>query len=146
MMHYEIHIFQQNLIRLKKHAETNLPREAVALLFGVISEYIVRVNRVELMKNESKTDCTAFSVNPETEYQLLIEAEEQGESLVGIYHSHPAPPAPSETDLRNMQLNPVIWLISSKLTGDWITKAYMLVGENVNEIPIKSLNSSVSDS
>lgn len=146
MMHYEIHIFQRNLIRLKKHAETNLPREAVALLFGVIFEYIVRVNRVELMKNESKTDRTAFSVNPETEYQLLIEADEQGESLVGIYHSHPAPPVPSETDLRNMRLNPVIWFISSKLTGDWVTKAYMLIGENVNEIPIKSLNSSVSDS
>jgi proteasome lid subunit RPN8/RPN11 len=146
MMHYEIHISRQHLIRLKKHAETNLPREAVALLFGVIFEYIVRVNRVELMKNESKTDRTAFSVNPETEYQLLIEADEQGESLVGIYHSHPAPPVPSEIDLRNMRLNPVIWLISSKLTGDWVTKAYMLIGENVNEIPIKSLNSSVSDS
>jgi len=145
MMHYEIHISQQNHTRLHKHAETNLPREAVALLFGVMSEYIVRVNRVELMENESKTDRIAFSVNPEIEYQLLIEAEEQGESLVGIYHSHPAPPAPSQTDLRNMRLNPVIWLISSKLTGDWITKAYILVGENVNEVSIKNRNSNVSD-
>lgn len=146
MMHYEIHISQQNLNQLTKHAEANLSREAVALLFGVISEYIVHANRVELVENESKTTHTAFSVNPETEYQLLIEAEEQGESLVGIYHSHSAPPAPSETDFRNMHLNPVIWLISSKLSGAWITKAYMLVEENVNEIPIKSLNSSLSDS
>ncbi|MGY5859112.1 MAG: M67 family metallopeptidase [Candidatus Thorarchaeota archaeon] len=135
-MHYEIHISKQDFTRLHEHAETSLPREAVALLFGVISENVVSVNRVELMENESKTDHTAFSVDPEIEYQLLIEAEEQGESLVGIYHSHPAPPAPSETDLRNMRLNPVIWLISSKLTGDWITKAYILEGENANEVSI----------
>jgi proteasome lid subunit RPN8/RPN11 len=143
MMHYEIHISQQNLSRLKKHAEDSLPCEAVALLFGIISEYTVHTNRVELVENESKTGRTTFSVNPEIEYQLLLEAEEQGESLVGIYHSHSAPPAPSDTDLRNMILNPVIWLISSKLTGSWITKAYMLVEDNANEIPIRSLNSSV---
>ncbi|MHA1138281.1 MAG: M67 family metallopeptidase [Candidatus Thorarchaeota archaeon] len=131
---------------MHRHAETNLPREAVALLFGVISEYVVHAKRVELMENESKTNRTTFSVNPEIEYRLLIEAEEQGEALVGIYHSHPAPPAPSETDLRNMRLNPVIWLISSKLTGDWITKAYILVGDNVNEVSIKQMNSNFSGS
>lgn len=146
MMHYEIHISQQDLIQLKKHAEDSLPCEAVALLFGVISGYIVHARRVELVQNESKTGCTSFSVNPETEYQLLLEADDQGETLVGIYHSHSTPPIPSETDLRNMYLNPVIWLISSKLTGAWITKAYMLVEDNVNEIPIKSLNSNVSSS
>ena len=146
MMHYEIHISQQDRTQLHNHAETNLPREAVALLFGVISENIVRVHRVELTENESKTDRTAFTVNPEIQYQLLIEAEEQGESLVGIYHSHPAPPTPSQTDLRNMRLNPVIWLISSKLTGDWITKAYILVEDDVNEVSIKNLNPNVSDS
>jgi len=145
-MHYEIHISQQDITRLHRHAETNLPREAVALLFGVISEYVVHAKRVELMENESKTNRTTFSVNPEIEYRLLIEAEEQGEALVGIYHSHPAPPAPSETDLRNMRLNPVIWLISSKLTGDWITKAYILVGDNVNEVSIKQMNSNFSGS
>ena len=145
-MHYDIHISEQDLIRLHEHAETSLPREAVALLFGIISGHIVYANRVELMDNESKTDRTAFSVNPELEYQLLVEAEEQGEDLVGIYHSHPAPPEPSKTDLRNMRLNPVIWLISSKLTGDWITKAYILSNENANEVPIKYQNSNFSDS
>lgn len=138
MMHYEIHISQHDLMLLHKHAESNLPQEAVALIFGTIAENIVHANRVELMENESKTNRTAFSVNPEIEYQLLIEADEQGESLVGIYHSHPAPPAPSKTDLRNMRLNQVVWLISSKLTGDWITKAYILLGDNVDEVSIKS--------
>ena len=145
-MHYEIHISQQDFVRLHNHAETNLPREAVALLFGTISGNIVHANRVELMENESKTDHTSFSINPEIEYKLLIEAEEQGEALVGIYHSHPAPPAPSATDLRNMRLNPVVWLISSKLTGDWITKAYILLEDQADEVTIMKLSPNVSDS
>ncbi len=137
MMHYELHITEQNFVRLQQHADASLPGEAVALLFGILSENIVSTNRVELMENESKTRKIAFSVNPENEYQLLIEAEERGETLVGIYHSHPAPPEPSETDLRNMRLNPVVWLIASKLTGGWITKAYILKDEIANEIPVR---------
>jgi [CysO sulfur-carrier protein]-S-L-cysteine hydrolase len=144
-MQYELHLFKQDFTRLLQHAETCLPDEAVALLFGVISEKTVRVNRVKLLENESKTSRTAFSINPESEYQLLIEAEDRGESLVGIYHSHPAPPEPSKTDLGNMRLNPVVWLIASKLTGDWITKAYILEHENADEIPIKYRNSIDSD-
>jgi proteasome lid subunit RPN8/RPN11 len=85
----------------------------------------VVVSHIELIQNiaESKT---SFSVDPEVEYKLLVEAEERGEDLVGIFHSHPAPPKPSSSDLRNMRLNPVVWLISSKLTGCWISRAFIL--------------------
>jgi [CysO sulfur-carrier protein]-S-L-cysteine hydrolase len=141
MMQYELHLFEHDFARLQQHAETCLPSEAVALLFGVILENKVHVNRVETMENESQTSQTAFSVNPESEYQLLIEADEQGESLVGIYHSHPAPPEPSKTDLKNMRVNPVVWLIASKLSGKWITRAFVLDDEHANEIPIKYRNS-----
>jgi len=144
-MQYELYLFEHDLIRLQEHAETCFPNEAVALLFGMISEKTVYVNRLELLENESKTSLTAFSVNPESEYQLLIEAEERGESLVGIYHSHNAPPEPSKTDLRNMRLNPVVWLIASKLTEDWITKAYILEHENADEISVKYRNSIDAD-
>ncbi len=140
-MHYELHISEQNLILLLKHAESILPIEAVALLFGTITKNIVKVNRAELMENESDNRKTSFSVNPEVEYKLLIEADELGESLVGIYHSHPAPPAPSKTDLKNMRLNDVVWLISSKITGEWISRAYILDGTAVSEVPIKYVNS-----
>ena len=136
-MQYELHLFERDFTQLQQHAETSFPDEAVALLFGVISEKNVIVNRVELMENESETRRIAFSVNPESEYHLLVESEEQGECLVGIYHSHSAPPQPSRTDLRNMQLNPVVWLIASKLTGNWITKAYLLRNKNADEIQIK---------
>lgn len=144
-MHYEFYISEQDLTLLHQHAEDNLPSESAALLFGTITNNIVKVKRAELVENDSKNKLTSFSINPEVEYQLLIEAEELGETLVGIYHSHPAPAEPSKTDLRNMQLNPVIWLISSKLTGEWISKAYVLDGPTVSEVLIKYVGSTVSD-
>jgi len=145
MMHYEFYISMQDLILLHQHAESSLPSEAVALLFGTITKNIVKVNRAEIVENDSKNKKTTFSVDPEIEYQLLIKAEELDESLVGIYHSHPAPPEPSKTDLKNMRLNPVIWLISSKETGEWISRAYILEGTTVDEVTIKYVNSTVSD-
>jgi proteasome lid subunit RPN8/RPN11 len=111
-----------------------LPAEAVALLFGTISGVSVYANHVELMKNTSTSSLTSFSVDPEAEYILLLEAEKRGESLIGIFHSHPAPPRPSLTDMKNMRLNPVIWLVASKLTGSWIAKGYVLDGEDVTEV------------
>ena len=145
-MLYEFFISEQDLILLHQHAETSFPNEAAALLFGNITKNIVKANRAELVENDSNYPKTSFSVNPEIEYQLLIEAEELGESLVGIYHSHLAPPEPSKTDLKNMRLNPVVWLISSKITGEWISRAYLLDEQKVSEVPIKCANSSVSSS
>jgi proteasome lid subunit RPN8/RPN11 len=139
-MQYELYIRAHDLETLHQYAEKQLPQEAAALLFGRIIDSQVNIKHVELVKNDAKASMTAFAVNPEHEYQLLMEAEERGESLVCIYHSHPAPPRPSETDVKNMRLNPVVWLISSKLTGDWVTKAYILKDDEVTEIPIRYQN------
>ncbi len=135
-MHYHLHISRREVDRLYEHAEKQLPAEAVALLFGTTSDVSVYANRVELMKNISRTNLTSFSVDPEAEYKLLIEAEQRGESLVGIFHSHPAPPRPSKTDLKNMHLNPVIWLVASKITGNWVIMGYILDEDDVKEILI----------
>jgi len=136
MIHYQLYISRKELNRLYEHAEMHIPGEAVALLFGTTSNNSVYANRVELMKNMSNASLTSFSVDPEAEYNLLIEAEQLGESLVGIFHSHPAPPRPSLTDLRNMHLNPVVWLVASKLTGSWVVKGYVLDDDEAVEIVV----------
>lgn len=139
MMQYELRISKNGLIRLQNHAESMLPDEAVALLFGTLSGNYAYATQVELVENISATTLTSFSVDPETEYDLLVEAEKRGEFLVGIFHSHPAPPQPSVRDLRNMQLNPVVWLIASKLTGRWIVKGYVLEENDAAEVLIHVL-------
>ncbi|MBN2229818.1 MAG: M67 family metallopeptidase [Candidatus Thorarchaeota archaeon] len=135
MAHY-LHITKMAMLDLEKHAAASFPLEAAALLFGTISDNSIFVNRIEPMQNESENKQTSFTINPEDQYRLLIKAEELGESLVGIFHSHPAPAYPSKRDQRNMRLNPVVWLVSSKTTGTWVTKAYILENDDVVSITI----------
>ena len=134
-MQVALQISSADLELLHLHAEQNLPFEAVALLFGTIQGHVVDTTRVELMENAAKSR-TSFEVDPETEYKLLIDAESRGEDMIGIFHSHPAPPRPSSSDVRNMKLNSVVWIIASKMTGSWESRAYTLENENIHEVEI----------
>ncbi len=40
-------------------------------------------------------------------------AERARLQISGIFHSHPSPPSPSQTDRRFMEINPVVWVIYS---------------------------------
>jgi proteasome lid subunit RPN8/RPN11 len=136
MMQYRLHLSENNLQRLEHHAEKGLPDESVALLFGNIIKNDIQVGRTVTLSNTASASGTSFSIDPETQYRLYVEAEERGETLVCIFHSHPAPPYPSPRDLDNMRLNPVVWLIASKTTGNWVYKAYILEQGKPVEIPI----------
>ena len=133
-MQHRLHLSNENLLKLHEHAEANLPTEAAALLFGNISEHSITVDYIELVPNESTSGITSFKVNPEEQYRLLEEAEERNEELVCVFHSHPAPPFPSTTDRRNMKLNPVVWLIASKVSGIWESRAFLMVDDAVEEV------------
>lgn len=133
-MQLALRLSENDLIRLHDHAEQSLPLEAAALLFGRVQDNEVVVSHIEIVNNIAESR-TSFSIDPETEYKFLIEAEEREEDLVGIFHSHPAPPMPSSNDLQNMRLNPVVWLISSKLTGSWVSHAYIL-DEKLDEVDL----------
>jgi proteasome lid subunit RPN8/RPN11 len=131
----EVHIFESDLDLLYKHAERSLPLESAALLFGIVHDTVMSVSRVVCVSNDAQS-VTRFAVDPETQYHLLIEAEEKGEELIGIFHSHPAPTYPSETDLRYMKLNPVPWLIASKTRGSWELAAFVLKNDHPVEIQV----------
>jgi len=128
-----LRISSSELDALHSHAEQSLPFEAVALLFGALEGNVINATRIELMENVAKSR-TSFEVNPEVEYKLLIDAETRGEDLIGIFHSHPAPPKPSSSDERNMKLNPVVWIIASKMTGSWESRAYVMESDEIHEI------------
>lgn len=135
-MQYTLHLSTLDIDKLHTHAETELPREAAALLFGIVSGHSIIVNRVELVQNDAISNKTQFIVNPEEQYRLMMEAEEQDEDLVGIFHSHPAPPFPSSRDQKNMKLNPVVWLIASKESGNWVSKGFLMDNDQVNKVDL----------
>jgi len=135
LKNYRLCLLESDLGALHLHAERVLPLESVALLFGNVEHADVIVKRIELVENSSKST-TRFSVDPVVQYQLLIDAEKRGEDMVGIYHSHPTFAKPSSIDKKNMRLNPVVWLIASKNSSGWESKAFILDGDKIIEISI----------
>jgi proteasome lid subunit RPN8/RPN11 len=131
----ELLLKKSHLQQLHTHAEECLPQEAVALLFGLVKDSNIVVRNVAIITNDAESR-TTFSVEPTLQYRLLVEAEARGEELVCIFHSHPAPPRPSQTDLKNMKLNPVVWLIASRQSGFWESKAFLLENDTVKEVPV----------
>lgn len=125
------------IFRLYNIAQESLPNEAVALLFGVVDRNRVVVKNLEPVQNMSSNPRVSFKIDPEEEYRLLIEAEERGEDLVAIYHSHPALPRPSPRDLRFMRLNPVIWLIASKTGRHWTSRAFIFENNEAHEVGVE---------
>jgi proteasome lid subunit RPN8/RPN11 len=135
-MQYKLHLSYKNLVILHDHAETSLPMEAAALIFGQVTHQSILTNRIKLVSNESLSRTTSFMVDPEEQYRLLTEADTLGEELVCIFHSHPAPPFPSRRDQENMKLNPVAWLIASKESGTWVSKAFILEDGQIQELDL----------
>ena len=135
-MQYKLHLSFKDLVILHDHAESSLPMEAAALIFGQMTHQSILANHIRLVDNDSLSGTTSFMVDPEEQYQLLIEAENLGEELVCIFHSHPAPPFPSRRDQKNMRLNPVAWLIASKESGTWVSKAFMMEDDQIQEIDL----------
>jgi proteasome lid subunit RPN8/RPN11 len=136
-LQYTLWLSEDYIEQLLSHAEASLPLEAAALLFGRIENNSIIVTTISLVNNETKSRIN-FEINPEEEYRLILEAEKRNEEMVCIFHSHPAPATPSSSDLENMKLNPVVWLIASKISGWWENRAYILENEKIVEVTIKT--------
>ncbi|MFB0546080.1 MAG: Mov34/MPN/PAD-1 family protein [Anaerolineae bacterium] len=77
------------------HARAKAPQEACGVLAGPEG----RVERVYRTTNVERSG-VRYRLDPQEQYEILIELEQRGWELVGIYHSHPASEAyPSATDL-----------------------------------------------
>ncbi len=78
-----------------KHAFKELPDECCGLLLGKSG----KIKRTIPMKNSEPSPDTYF-MDPVQQVEVFTEMEKMGESLIGIYHSHPkGPAAPSGADL-----------------------------------------------
>jgi proteasome lid subunit RPN8/RPN11 len=124
-----ISLTAEQIKELVSIAKDALPDEACAFLLGK-NDTVVKILP---MRNLDKSPVT-FSIDPgEVLYAYNI-AESKGLQVVAIFHSHPAKPSPSSTDIKFMEINPVVWLIYS--TTEWRLKAYVHE-DDVKEVIIK---------
>ncbi|NHK30720.1 MAG: M67 family metallopeptidase [Asgard group archaeon] len=126
------HLFSQ----LITHAEATKPNEAVALIAGKTEDEIAFAEVVFTPENVDNSTAT-FTVDPLVLLKIYTEVERQDKQIIAIFHTHPAPPRPSSTDLSYMEVNPYIWLISSTTNPEQTKGYYLLSDRTLKEVDVK---------
>ncbi|HZC48202.1 MAG TPA: M67 family metallopeptidase [Nitrososphaeraceae archaeon] len=125
---------QFQLERLASLARDSLPNESCALLLGnnTNKENEIQVIETLSMKNSDASPTTRFRIDSQELINGYLRAEKMGLNVIGIFHSHPAPPFPSSTDKIFMEINPIVWLIYSTLTNE--SRAYIFEQKKIREV------------
>jgi [CysO sulfur-carrier protein]-S-L-cysteine hydrolase len=110
-------------------AKDLLPDESCALLLGEKNAVV----EIFPMRNIDESPVT-FSMDSTELVDAYSLAESKGLQVIAIFHSHPEQPSPSSSDIKFMEINPVVWLIYS--TTEWRLKAYVY-DDYVKEVAIK---------
>lgn len=111
------------LNKLAQFAKDALPLESCALLLGEEKHCNSKVFDTVLLRNYDESKFS-FSVHPNDLFFGYQQAKKSGLEVVGIFHSHPSLPLPSEKDKKFMQLNPIIWLIYSTWSNEYSAFLY----------------------
>jgi [CysO sulfur-carrier protein]-S-L-cysteine hydrolase len=125
----EIFLTAGQIDQLVSFAKRSLPNESCAFLLGKNG----RVVEILPMRNSDQST-VSFSIEPQEVLRAYDLAESKKLQVIGIFHSHPARPAPSSTDRRFMEINPVVWLIYS--TTEQKFKAFVY-DSDVMEVAVK---------
>mgnify|MGYP001350325160 CR=1 FL=1 len=103
------------LIRdLLSYCRSKLPEEACGALVGKEANGIIRVTGVVPIANRSPAPLSRFRFDAEQWIKLLYGSARSGETVVGVFHSHPTVPAvPSAEDLAtHWRVVPSHWIVS----------------------------------
>jgi proteasome lid subunit RPN8/RPN11 len=117
--------------------------EIVGLCFGLQNESKIRVKHLVIMTNLDNSP-VSFSLDYELLFKEIQIHEQKGESLVGIFHSHPrgAKIYPSDRDIHFMGYwpHPYIWLIGGGDQSNPKLKIFSLLKEEIIEIRYSIVN------
>ncbi|MGD2066019.1 MAG: M67 family metallopeptidase [Candidatus Bathyarchaeota archaeon] len=120
---------------MKQETEKVQPIEACAMLFGKLSHDEAVVKKIEFAPNKLQSP-VRFEIDPEKVAAAFTQAEKEELEFIGLFHSHPAPAAPSSIDLEGMKLwGDALWLILSLTDGE--LAAYQLVDDSVEEATLQ---------
>ena len=129
----ELAISRKYLFDLLDEARHVLPAEACAILIGRYNGSTAKVEEIVITPN-TRSSSVVFTIDPEILLKVYTDAEEKEMDVVGIFHSHPAPPKPSGIDVDFMKVNPVVWLIASNT--NWSIAAFQWREDKISEVKV----------
>ncbi|MCS7116401.1 MAG: M67 family metallopeptidase [Nitrososphaerota archaeon] len=134
---HRLEIDTESFEALKIESDRVWPLEACALLIGRVYGDVAVVYKVSIVENADASQIT-FSIRPEDLLRAYLDAEREGLDVIGVFHSHPAPPQPSVRDLEFMKINPIVWLIISKPSGDY--GAFQWIEGSIERVEVNLVN------
>jgi proteasome lid subunit RPN8/RPN11 len=130
-----VRLTEEQIRFLVEKTRNEYPFEACGLLFGHVGQRVAAVKKIVASSNVLKSS-TRFQIDPEEFLGALTKAENENLDHVGFFHSHPASPEPSMTDIKYMQLWPDnIWLMLSSINHEMA--AYHAVNSSFRRITLK---------
>jgi proteasome lid subunit RPN8/RPN11 len=106
------------------HAREAWPQECCGLVGGREG----RAEKVYSLRNVARDASVAYEAAPEDLFAAQRRMREHGESLMGIYHSHPrsAEPAPSQTDVKLAFYPSAVYFIIGFDGGEPLLRAFRI--------------------
>ncbi|MGA9140718.1 MAG: M67 family metallopeptidase [Methanocella sp.] len=127
-------ISRQNLDFMIQDCDLRKPEEACGLLVGAFEDTAANASDVMPVRNQSMSPFR-FSIDPIVMFKALKKAEEHDETIIGVYHSHPAGIEPSHLDVNYMEGTSYVWVIVESCDK---IKAYVYEG-GVKEVLIEKM-------
>jgi proteasome lid subunit RPN8/RPN11 len=132
----EVVIKRDDLASILRQGREESPLESCGLMIGKKEGGSYFCDHILSTKNADRSP-SSFTIAPEELLEGYRHADRIGMELVGIYHSHPASPKPSQVDLGFMKWSAPVWLIVSSL--NWEYAAFRLDGERPAKVKITLL-------
>jgi proteasome lid subunit RPN8/RPN11 len=132
----ELRIKRDDLASILRHGREESPLESCGLMIGRREGSSCFCDHILPAENVDRSPCS-FTIAPEELLKGYRHADSIGMELVGIYHSHPARPSPSQVDIGFMKWSAPVWLIVSSL--NWEYAAFRLDGERPAKVAITLL-------
>ena len=125
-------LLQETVDHLFAHAEREAPIEACGYLAGN-GDLVVKHFPMTNVDNSTEH----FSFDPAEQFAILKKARNEGFTITGVYHSHPASPArPSKEDVQLAFDPSLVYIIISLLNERTTIKGYRIRKGTVEEEPL----------
>jgi proteasome lid subunit RPN8/RPN11 len=119
---------------IEEHALKSRPAECCGLLSG----RDCLITDVHRMRNDSDKPESRYFATPEDLFAATRRMREAGQSLLGVYHSHPRTPAyPSASDVEMAFYPEALYFIIS-LEPRVEVRAFKIEGSKIEEVEIQS--------
>lgn len=118
-----------------EHARADAPNECCGLVGGVGDE-AKSIHRAE----NAEASPFRYSIAPREQLDLMNRIDEDGQQLVGIYHSHTRTPAyPSQTDINLASGWPdaVYLIVSLEQPEEPVVNAFRITGSTVENVDLQ---------